>query len=67
MICSPCYDNGKHEISMTHMEDIVAIHDPAEGSGYGEKKVCWFECPRCSHQEECDGTYHSYKNNAGFF
>lgn len=40
---------------MEHQEDVEAVHDPSASDGYGERRVHWLECPKCGHQEECDG------------
>lgn len=55
MICPVCTDKGSLDSDMVHKNDVEAVHDPSEPSGYGERETHWFECQTCGHQEECDG------------
>lgn len=57
MICAACFDDGKGEIDMVHLEDEEAYHDPGARDGFGSRKVCWMECPKCGRQDDCDGDH----------
>lgn len=42
---------------MLHLQDVEQYHNPGAADGYGERDVCWLECPKCGTQDDCDKSH----------
>lgn len=61
MICAQCFDDGKGEIDMVHLEGVIDFHDPGASHGHGQRETCWYECPVCKYVSDCDNIHNDYE------